>query len=101
MIRTALVVCKPGEPISSTAAHTPLWSSRLESRPVGSSGMKRKGRQHQPKVGTPQERRYAQRQSERAVAGNMGIQGRGWVMWTAIAVLFVIGLIAAFGILFW
>jgi len=101
MIRTSPTVCKPGEPISSTDAHRALSSPRLESRPVGSSGMKRKGRQHQPKVGTPQERRYAQRQSERAVAGNMGIQGRGWVVWTAVAILFVIGLIAAFGILFW
>jgi len=63
--------------------------------------MKRKGRKHQPKVGTPQERQYAQHQAERAVAGNMGIQGRGWIVWTAVAILFVIALIAAFGILLW
>ena len=51
---------------------------------MGSSGMKRKGRKHQPKVGTRPEREYALHQSERAVAANMGVSGKGWMFWTAI-----------------
>ena len=54
--------------------------------------MKRKGRQHQPKVGTPQERRYAQRQAERDVAGNFGLRGKGWVFWTALVMIFALGI---------
>lgn len=54
--------------------------------------MKRKGRQHLPKVGTPQERHYAQRQAERDVAGNFGLHGKGWVFWTALVVIFVLGI---------
>jgi cytochrome b subunit of formate dehydrogenase len=54
--------------------------------------MKRKGRTHQPKVGTPQERRYAQRQAERDVAGNFGLSGKGWVFWTALVLIFALGI---------
>jgi cytochrome b subunit of formate dehydrogenase len=54
--------------------------------------MKRKGRKHQPKVGTPQERRYAQRESERDVAGNFGLKGKGWVFWTALIAIFALGI---------
>ncbi len=49
----------------------------LASPPMGSSGMKRKGRKHQPKVGTKQERDYALHQDQRAVAANFGITRQG------------------------
>ena len=58
---------------------------------MGSSGKKRKDQHHLPKVGTPQERRYAVKQEERDVAGNFGIRGKGWVFWTALVVIFAIG----------
>lgn len=58
---------------------------------MGSSGMKRKNRQHLPKVGTPAERKYAIRESERDVAGNFGFRGKGWVFWTALVVIFALG----------
>jgi hypothetical protein len=54
--------------------------------------MKRTGRKHQPKVGTPQERHYAQRQSERDVAGNFGLGGKGWMFWTALVLVFALGI---------
>lgn len=54
--------------------------------------MKRKGRKHLPKVGTPQERRYAQHQAERDVAGNFGLRGKGWVFWTALVIIFAVGI---------
>lgn len=40
---------------------------------MGSSGMKRKGRDHLPKVGTPQEREWEQRESRYDVMGNFGV----------------------------
>lgn len=58
---------------------------------MGSSGMKRKGRKHLPKVGTPQQRAYAVRHEERAVAENFGLRGKGWVFWTALVLIFVLG----------
>ena len=59
---------------------------------MGKSGMKRKGRQHLPKVGTPQERHYAQQHEERDVVGNFGIHAKGWVFWVALIVIFAIGI---------
>jgi len=59
---------------------------------MGSSGMKRKQRQHLPKVGTPQERRYAVQHEQRDVAGNFGIHGKGWVFWTALVIVFALGI---------
>jgi hypothetical protein len=59
---------------------------------MGSSGMKRKGRQHLPKVGTPQERHYAVQHEQRDVVGNFGIRGKGWVFWAALVVIFAIGI---------
>jgi hypothetical protein len=59
---------------------------------MGSSGMKRKGRQQLPKVGTPRERAYAVEHSERAVAENFGIRGKGWVFWTALVLVFGLGI---------
>ena len=59
---------------------------------MGSSGMKRKGRQHLPKVGTPQERAYAVKHERADVVGNFGVRGKGWVVWTAMIVIFAIGI---------
>ncbi len=59
----------------------------LASLPMGSSGMKRKGRKHQPKVGSKQERDYALHEDQRAVMANMGISGRGPMFWIAIVVI--------------
>lgn len=40
---------------------------------MGSSGMKRKRRKHLPKVGTPDEERWEQRESRYDVMGNFGV----------------------------
>jgi hypothetical protein len=65
---------------------------------MGSSGMKRKGRKHQPKVGTKPEREYALHQREHAVAANMGLSGKGWMFWTAIVVVVVLVFFAVLGL---
>jgi hypothetical protein len=52
--------------------------------------MKRKGRKHQPKVGTKQERDYALHQDQRAVAANFGITGKGPMFWIAIVLVIVL-----------
>ena len=70
------------------------FALRLLSRPMGSSGMKRKGRKHQPKVGTKPERDYAVRQDERAVLANLGVSGRGWIFWTAVVVICALVVVA-------
>jgi hypothetical protein len=54
--------------------------------------MKRKGRKHQPKVGTRQEREYALHEDQRAVAANFGIGGKGAMFW--IAVVLIVALVA-------
>ena len=74
---------------------------RLPSRPMGSSGMKRKGRKHQPKVGTKSERDYALHQDERAVMANMGVAGKGWMFWTAIVVVVAFVFLAVLGMALW
>ncbi|MET0421859.1 MAG: hypothetical protein ABW073_09140 [Acidimicrobiia bacterium] len=58
---------------------------------MGSSGKKRKDQHHLPKVGTPQEQRYARKRAEADVAGNFGIKGKGWMFWTAVVVIFALG----------
>jgi hypothetical protein len=68
---------------------------------MGSSGMKRKGRKHQPKVGTKPEREYALHQEQRAVAANFGVGGKGWVFWTALLVLVVLVFFAVLGMALW
>jgi hypothetical protein len=68
---------------------------------MGSSGMKRKGRKHQPKVGTKPERDYALHAGERAVVANLGVSGRGWMFWTAIVLVVVLVFFAVFGLAFW
>jgi hypothetical protein len=57
---------------------------------MGSSGMKKKGRQHQPKVGTPKEQQYARHKEQQAVVGNFGVSSRGWMFWGAVAILVVV-----------
>ena len=70
------------------------YFAALASRPMGSSGMKRKGRKHQPKVGTKPEREYALHEDQRAVIANFGVSGKGWVFWTAIVVVVVLAFVA-------
>jgi hypothetical protein len=72
---------------------------------MGSSGMKkrRKGgsRQHLAKVGTPAERSHTLHASERDVAGNFGVRGKGWLFWTAISVIVLIVAGSLLGWIFW
>ena len=56
--------------------------------------MKRKGRKHQPKVGTRQERDYALHEDQRAVMANMGIRGKGAAFWIAIVLVVAIVVVA-------
>ena len=56
--------------------------------------MKRKGRKHQPKVGSRQERNYALHQEQRAVASNMGVRGKGAAFWIAIVLIMAIVVVA-------
>ncbi|MEX1008012.1 MAG: hypothetical protein WD271_09240 [Acidimicrobiia bacterium] len=69
---------------------------------MGSSGMKRKGRKHQPKVGTKPERDYALHEDQRAVMANMGVSGKGWMFWGAVAVicLLVFGAVLSLALFF-
>jgi hypothetical protein len=63
--------------------------------------MKRKGRKHQPKVGTKQERDYALHEDQRAVLGNMGVGGKGAMFWIAIVVIVVLVAFAVLGLALW
>jgi hypothetical protein len=74
----------------------------LASAPMGSSGMKRKGRKHQPKVGTKPERNYALHEDQRAVMGNMGVRGKGATFWIAIVVIvaLVVAAVASLALFF-
>jgi hypothetical protein len=64
--------------------------------------MKRKGRNHQPKVGTRQEHEYALHQDQRAVAANLGIRGKGATFWIAIVVIvaLVVAAVASLALFF-
>jgi len=64
--------------------------------------MKRKGRKHQPKVGTRQERDYALHEDQRAVLGNMGVNGRGAMFWIAVVVIvaLVVAAVASLALFF-
>ena len=64
--------------------------------------MKRKGRKHQPKVGTKPERDYALHQDQRAVAANFGLSGKGAMFWIAIVVIIalVVGAVASLALFF-
>jgi hypothetical protein len=64
---------------------------------MGSSGQKRRGRTHLPKVGTPAEEAYALRQARRDVVGNFGIRSRGPIFWVAVVVIaavVIVGVVA-------
>jgi hypothetical protein len=73
---------------------------------MGSSGEKRKGRKHLPKVGTAPERRYAQHEEREAVVENFGIhegQASGWariLVWVLIIAVVGGGLIGAISLVF-
>jgi len=67
------------------------------SPPMGSSGMKKKGRTHQPKVGSPKEQQYARHQQQQAVVGNFGVTSKGWLFWGSIIILVMV----AVGLLSW
>ena len=64
--------------------------------------MKRKGRKHQPKVGTKPERNYALHEDQRAVMANMGIRGKGATFWIAIVVIIalVVAAVASLALFF-
>jgi hypothetical protein len=57
---------------------------------MGSSGMKKKGRKHQPKVGSAKQQQYALRKEQQAVVGNFGVSNKGWMFWGAIVILVVV-----------
>lgn len=59
---------------------------------MGSSGMKKKGRQHLPKVGSRPQREYSQRHQRDAVAENLGfdVESHSAVEKVGVAVLAVI-----------
>lgn len=64
---------------------------------MGSSGMKRKGRNHQPKVGTPAEDDYALRHEREAVEENFGIRpgsGIAKIFGAVIVIGAIVGVIA-------
>jgi hypothetical protein len=66
---------------------------------MGSSGMKRKGRRHQPKVGTRPERDYALHQEQHAVVENFGVSSsKGWMFWVAVVLIVTV---AAIGLFSW
>ena len=73
---------------------------------MGSSGEKRKGRKHLPKVGTAPERRYSQHEEREAVVENFGIhegQASGWariLVWVLIIAVVGGGLIGAISLVF-
>jgi hypothetical protein len=65
---------------------------------MGSSGQKRKGRTHLPKVGTAPERNYAQKHEREAVIENFGIhegQATGWariLVWVLVVAIVIGGI---------
>ena len=61
---------------------------------MGSSGEKRKGRKHLPKVGSPAENSYAIRRERQAVGQNFGIRPGSGMAWVLGGVLVVGALIA-------
>jgi hypothetical protein len=72
---------------------------------MGSSGMKksRKGkqRQHLAKVGTPSENSHTMHAAERDVVGNFGVHGKGWLYWSAVAVIVLIMLGGVLSLALW
>src|SRR5262249_44636734 len=97
-------ICKPDRRVCNAAGRlrVPGRPSRRDGQvgcpPMGSSGMKRKGRKRQPKVGTKPERDYALHQSEHAVTANMGVSGKGFLFWGAIVVIVALVFFAVLGL---
>jgi hypothetical protein len=73
---------------------------------MGSSGEKRKGRKHLPKVGTAPERKYAQKHEREAVVENFGLhegQATGWariLVWVLVVMVVLGGLLGAVSLAF-
>lgn len=65
---------------------------------MGSGGMKRKGRNRLPKVGTATERRYAQHEEQREVF-HTG-HGRGSSVWAVVVIGVVVVVLASFLLFF-
>lgn len=66
---------------------------------MGNSGMKRKGRQHQPKVGTPRENDYAIRHEREAVEQNLGLRPGGMPAKIIGAVLILVAIVAVIALI--
>lgn len=61
---------------------------------MGSSGQKRKGRKHLPKVGTAPEELDATRRERAAVEANLGIRQGSAVAWIVGAVIVITAVMA-------
>jgi hypothetical protein len=68
---------------------------------MGSSGEKRKGRQHLPKVGSPEDERDATRRDREAVEENFGIRPGSAVAKILGLVLIVMVVIAILALAVW
>lgn len=66
---------------------------------MGSSGQKRKGRKHLPKVGTAPEEKDATRRERAAVERNLGIRPGGAVAWVVGAVVVVFAIVAVLALI--
>ena len=61
---------------------------------MGSSGEKRKGRKHLPKVGSATEEKYATQRDRAAVEENLGIRPGSMVAWV-VGAMMVIAVVTA------
>jgi hypothetical protein len=68
---------------------------------MGSSGEKRKGRQHLPKVGSPEDERDATRRDREAVEENFGIRPGSVMAKVLGAVLLVVVVVAILALAVW
>jgi len=57
---------------------------------MGSSGKKRKGRQHLPKVGTPQEVRYAEGEKRREAGASVGLRGPWGIILSVVGIVAIV-----------
>jgi hypothetical protein len=68
---------------------------------MGSSGEKRKGREHLPKVGSPEEERDATRRDREAVEENFGIRPGSAMAKILGAVLLIVVVVAILALAVW
>jgi hypothetical protein len=68
---------------------------------MGSAGEKRKGREHLPKVGSPEEERDATRRDREAVEENFGIRPGSAVAKIVGALLVIAALVAVAALVIW